>query len=360
MSANTMLNFFPASGGDFFWLRYENDSNAANVIIDTGLRRDWISLRRVMNTIKHSGEAVEAVILTHIDDDHIGGFLRWLEAEEEPPQIRKLLFHTGADAAGSFVAEKATAKFTPTRAEACDYGVATASSIVELLARRGMRPCPEDRIVMGGAPFSLPFNATLRFISPSERTLAAFREKWRQEAPAQPQNYAAGRGTWEDLDELLSCGERPDTSVTNGASLAFLFDYGDTHIAFLGDAFAETCVEGLRAYGYSEAEPYRASLIKLSHHGSARNLSEELLQLLSGNSFLLSSSETKLSRTQKITVARLLNARDKVMLYTNFDLPVGFLSTRDRAEYVDSGRLSIMHVTQSRPEEIRDGLVLKG
>lgn len=357
MSANTMLNFLPASGGDFFWLRYENDSNAANVIIDTGLRRDWISLRRVMNTIKGSGEAVDALILTHIDDDHIGGFLRWLEVEQEPPQIRKLLFQTGRGAAASSEDE------TPPRggrAAACDYGVATACSIAEQLAWRRTLPRPEEGMVLGGPPLSLPLGATLRFISPSEETLAAFLEKWRQEAPAQPQNYAAGRGWWEDLDQLQSCGESPDASVTNGASLAFLFDYGDIHIAFLGDAFAETCVEGLKACGYSEAEPYRADLIKLSHHGSARNLSDELLKLLAGSSFLLSASETKLSRTQKLTAAKLLKARDKVTIYTNFDLPAGFLSSQDRTEYVDSGRLSITRVTQSRPEEIRDGLILKG
>lgn len=360
MERKTVLHFLPASGGDFFWLRYGTDESAANLIIDTGMRKDYLCLKRIMEEIEADHQVLDALILTHIDDDHIGGFFRWLKTANDYPPIKTICFNTGDEKKPVFNAACALERGFKSQDKTAmgDYGVATAHSILEFLADKHLDARLAGQIVIGSPTMQLPFGATIRFISPSSQTMQGFIENWEKEARASQQDYAANTFDWENLDDMRHEREAPDQSVSNGASLAFLFDYEETHIAFLGDAFADVCVEGLKNLGYSEVNPYQASLIKLSHHGSARNLSDDLLKILSGNSFLMSSSSSKLSRTQKRTVAKLLVSRRKITVYTNFSLPNGFLSNRDRSIYIDTGKLQILFV-DGAAIPVTNGLYLK-
>ena len=68
----------PANGGDFLWLCYGCGNRRSHILIDSGYGQCYKDYSAVMRYIYEAGETVEAVLLTHIDNDHIGGFLRWL------------------------------------------------------------------------------------------------------------------------------------------------------------------------------------------------------------------------------------------------------------------------------------------
>ncbi len=71
----------------------------------------------------------------------------------------------------------------------------------------------------------------------------------------------------------------PDASITNGSSIATIIELGGVRILMLADAWAEDVVQQLQAFqsnGYSMI----FDAIKISHHGSLRNTSPELLQLV--------------------------------------------------------------------------------
>ena len=55
-----------------------------------------------------------------------------------------------------------------------------------------------------------------------------------------------------------------DTSIANQSSIVFTFEYAGTRILFCGDAWAENIPGG------------KYDLVKLSHHGSIRNISDEI------------------------------------------------------------------------------------
>lgn len=109
----------------------------------------------------------------------------------------------------------------------------------------------------------------------------------------------------------------PDRSISNGASLAFLFEFEGKRLAFLGDAWAEECLDGLGTLGYSREYPCQTSLVKLSHHVSPHNFPEELAQTLRAPCFLLSTKPLFRIKGQKITIARLLKQGQSVTIILN-------------------------------------------
>lgn len=76
--------------------------------------------------------------------------------------------------------------------------------------------------------------------------------------------------------------DREDTSKTNRASIAFVWELGDKKILLLGDATSEVVIEGIQAYKKKNQIPLNEKIyfdaIKIPHHGSDANLSKELLK----------------------------------------------------------------------------------
>lgn len=352
----TELYFFPAKGGDFLWLRYSSSHDTFhNIIIDGGFQSCCHEFCAVMNRIFRAGESVEAILLTHFDHDHIGAFLRWLSLDGgNMPEIRRIYFNTGQGIAREFGLESDGLTFEQEqryRMAASDYSVNQAYSILELLEARRLLPSLCSCQVMGAAPVELTGGATLRFISPSKESAIQYSKMF----VAEPEhkgivNYGGAvipAQTWDDLDVLKESRTALDHSVSNGGSLAFLFDYDNIHLAFLGDAHVDICADGLRLLGYSKENPYRADFVKLSHHGSARNISQELLSILSCDDYLISTNTRKVERVHKMGIAMLLQHHTPIRLYWNCGWPEKMFTARDRERYIDTGALTMYRTDRS-------------
>jgi len=93
----TELHFLPAAGGDFLWLRFGTLADKVhNIIIDSGYRSCFLDFNAVLRSLVRAKETIDAIVLTHTDDDHIGGFLCWLESSgAENAPIERIYFNTG-------------------------------------------------------------------------------------------------------------------------------------------------------------------------------------------------------------------------------------------------------------------------
>lgn len=355
------VHFLPAQGGDFIWLKY-GSTMKQNLIIDSGFsscKNDFVS---VMDWIRKDGGIVEAIILTHTDKDHISGFLNWLRDDPfDPPPVQRIIFNTGRGTErvikyppalypeDGFLAREATGK----------YSVGQGKTLLEWIDQRGLSPRLIDYTTMTSPPILLDSGAILQFISPSHEELERMAKLWQPEADS-PVQYGASEPCYEDLDELMAELSAQDTSISNGASLAFLFEFAGNRLAFLGDAHPDVCLRGLGGLGYSARRPCYADLIKLSHHGSPRNLTQELLRTLPSQHFLLSTSERAPIRPQKVTIARILKCLGKASIYRN--CRAGYLLTQaDRAKY-DQACLALYHMGPGgdRMKTIKEGLILYG
>ena len=88
------------------------------------------------------------------------------------------------------------------------------------------------------------------------------------------------------LDMLVSRGFYEDYGKVNASSISLLIEAYGRRLLFLGDAPSHYVAQSLHAMGYSKECPLHADLVKLSHHGSRKSTSPELLNLIQSGCFL--------------------------------------------------------------------------
>lgn len=277
--------------GDCIHLRY----NGCNLVIDTGPTSSAGAFRNLCETILATGECLDALIITHYDDDHIGGILK----------AGDIGFHDIYFNAYDGVAENDNLSATQNQ------------RLFRMLPAAVAHPSvlAGDVIEIGGAKLTAH--------APTDIALS--------KAKTQMRNADVSLGVISDwgfsFDELME-KDYPisDSSISNQASIVFTFTYGGYKILFTGDAWDESIPAG------------SFDIVKLPHHGSARNVSDELLTRLDTDAFLICADGT--SHPNKQTIAKLLKIKGKAIIYSNYDWWLnGFLKPEDM-KYIDSGKLT--------------------
>lgn len=67
------IHMMKAQEGDFIWLSYGDMEKEYHLLIDGGVKDCRERYADVVRSISAKGESIEAIILTHIDCDHIAG-----------------------------------------------------------------------------------------------------------------------------------------------------------------------------------------------------------------------------------------------------------------------------------------------
>ena len=96
-----------------------------------------------------------------------------------------------------------------------------------------------------------------------------------------------------------------DTSKTNASSIA-LFEFDGRRILFTGDGDDPRIVESLRPIAEAEGGRLRLDALKVPHHGSAANISRELLELIDCPRYLISTNGERHGHPDPVAMARIL------------------------------------------------------
>lgn len=140
-------------------------------------------------------------------------------------------------------------------------------------------------------------------VDPKERELAAYVEHF---GPI-------------DVDKLAATPFNRDGSPTNPTSIGLLFEFEGTRIVFTGDADDPRLVASLRPRAEAEGGRLRIDALKVAHHGSARNLSNDLLGLLDCGRYLISTNGKIHGHPDDVAIARILkNGGETKELFFNY------------------------------------------
>ena len=252
------LNILPANSGDCLHLRFQSSYGWNNVIIDSGTSATADKLRALLKQIKDNGEKVDLLCFSHIDNDHIEGAEQvFVPPLFEPGLIRQIWMNVPSDAIPK---SGAVGVFSPKNAGTAikllkaivNYGIPFKYTVIE-----------GDELVIG--------NARIQVVLPSSKRLTAFYESWKKD----PSLYK-------------DKSSRKDNSPTNGSSIALLCTIGERKLLLVGDAFAEDLVK----VGEKYAGDGGFSIVKLPHHGSNANMTDEMLRSLKTKEFIISTVET--------------------------------------------------------------------
>ncbi|MGP5564990.1 ComEC/Rec2 family competence protein [Vreelandella alkaliphila] len=318
-----------ANHGDCILVTHEGPNGAFNLLVDGGNSATFRhgprgrfkgALCSTLDELKAKGQHIDLVILTHIDDDHIGGLL---SAFKSPGYLREMVrsvwFNSSRTITNYFDAPEIPQNDIYLSDDSPDTSIRQGKALEALLDESG---CDRASLIMAGQTIEEgPFTFTI--LSPDEKKLRQLLCIW-PEDQSSPDTAGASRDYALSFEEIWETDTfEADTSIANGSSIAFILKSDDKVLLFLGDAHDETVVENLRSIGYSSEAKLTVDLVKVSHHGSQYNTSPEFLNLVDSGRYLISTDGSKHGLPNKRTIARILASNENGKICFNYGEIIG-------------------------------------
>ncbi len=309
------IYFLQVKHGDAFIIECVKGDAHGLVVVDGGPTCCGYLLR---NKLQDLGTP-DLMVLTHYDDDHIGGILQLANScFDNKTMIAKEVW---ANCAG--YVEVAENKNTSVK-----QGVKLSVKLNELCTKHGLKWSDN---LSEGAEYTYPF-ANIEVVSPTKDIMGKIIEK--QEEEGKQYLKATQKNTenlLKSLDELSNIEPTEpeltkNADLANASSIAFILRCDNLSILMLGDSYPQTVEKYLRSKGYSEDLPLEVDYVKVSHHGSKNNTSNRLLDIIKCNKYLISTNGGKnhSNHPDRIAIAHILchpkrNKDEKVHLYFNYE-----------------------------------------
>jgi beta-lactamase superfamily II metal-dependent hydrolase len=303
------ITFLDAGCGDAIHIRYfGNDGIFHNILIDGGTESGNIyerSLRKKLEQIIAGNEIIDLWIITHIDDDHIGGLLRLIKDDEVLSQIdlskTKFWYNYSIWDYDTGVRDN-NLKSVRQAMRLRDY-LTTVSTIV-------------SPITNALAPIDV-WGARLTIISPDEEAYKNLLEKWKNEEVKirTKESSRAKKGTNNDYKTKISefdvSTEVLDDSEENASSIAFILEFNGKSVLFAADSNPDVLISSLM--NITAGAKLKLHYMQVPHHGSRYNISNKLLQLIDCENYIISADAFNRSNLpNKVSLVKILDSnKDK-------------------------------------------------
>ena len=337
------IKFLKAFNGDSILISFLENNIPKNILIDGGIGDTYKTtsnvkgdLHEVIKKIREDKQFIDLLVLTHFDDDHIGGILRWLNKDKEAVSlIKKVWFNSGKEIAKKFTSEENKDLDIEIAEETDDFHTSPKQGIKFEKYLRDNNLW-EGKIIEQGLICDL-FGLKFKILSPNDDKLDKLLKLYEKQTDyfTSGGEYDFGISLKDFIDEEIQPGFkfREDNSVANGSSIAFIMEYENKNFLFLADAHPSIVVEGLNKFGYNKDNQLNAELMKVSHHGSTYNTSEGLLEIVKTKNYVISSDATKHGLPNKRTIARVIHNNPNAFIYFNYDLKDIMFSAQDWKDY---------------------------
>lgn len=311
---------YDAGKGDCLRIRFCDEKGAyRNISVDSGTRRFGSSYISIFQDIQGAGESVDMQLITHTDEDHLGGLLYMVN-------------HEISIQAGVVVMNYPQNLPAPSGGDT-PLSVPQANQIISRLGTQKINM----RSGLRGDALALD-EVHIQILHPMQEQVEAAFNTVSQNTPL---------GITDDrslpLQQLM---ERElyyrDASLSNRASIIFVLEYAGKRLLFTGDSWSADILESVRIYAEDRGEelPIRFDAVKLPHHGSAGNISEEWPKVFCAQRYILCADGR--SHPSKQTIAKLLNWYGDVKIVSPLDWwKSGFFSDKDIAQFIESKRLQL-------------------
>lgn len=338
------ISFLRASNGDAIFVSFDDfDGETRNILIDGGPGTTYQfkdgkgktqpgPLKSLVEKLWKEDRVIDLLVLSHIDEDHIEGLIRWFENDTHASEmVRKVWFNSARTISAYFgnrEKKRRLLKFSP--ANSILTGVKQGIVFEDFLLRTNIW----DRTVIKSGDRIEVFGAQLEILSPNDAGLLRLENRWTTEASG---IETTGKATDYSipLKKLLSYDRfKEDSKVPNQSSIAFILTHSDRNYLFLADAHPTAVAEALTKLGYSDENKLKAELMKISHHGSKGNTSNELLAMIDCKKFVVSSNGAIHKLPDKQCLARIIGSVPDAELYFNYPEMIGnIFSDEDAAAY---------------------------
>lgn len=337
------VNFLEANHGDCILISFEYEGSTKNILIDSGVSKTYEykignrlkngNLKNEITKLEEKNQFVDLLIITHVDDDHIGGILKYFASNDYNSNlIKKVWFNSG-----KLINEHFQENFENQNEQELNEFNTTNTSIkqgVTFESKIESSNTWDRKLIKSDLEELTELGVKFKILSPNEKKLKKLLHKWEKESPS---SLTSGENDYnKSIEELIENDEfREDSSVHNGSSIAFILEILDKKMLFLGDAHPSTIIEKLIDYGVSEANKLKVDFVKLSHHASKANTSYELLRLIDCKKFVVLTDGSFHGLPNKATFSRIFNLNDDSELYFNYSHLIDeIFSAEEKTNYI--------------------------
>jgi len=320
------IEMLPAKDGDCLWIEYGKTDEVHRVVIDGGPLGASDALRSRIEALPVADRNLELLIVTHIDSDHIAGIVKLFQSPPEGLFIRQVWFnayrHLVEGYLGAKEAEFLTVYLQKIEDKRPGFWNGAFGGKAVVVPDEG--PLPQRNL--GGG-------LKLTVLGPDAKALRALKRDWdevigeymtpgsleeAEELLKKDKRYRPGYLGAIDVHELAQQPFAEDTSAANGSSIIIVAEYDKKKCLLAADAFPSKIAAGLNRFRNGGGRcPFDA--VKVPHHGSQHNNSNELYQGIDSPVFLISTDGSKHEHPDQEAIARILdNKRRKVKLVFNY------------------------------------------
>lgn len=369
-----IIEMFPAKNGDSLLIRLDSKQN---ILIDMGYRNTYKSfIRNRLLEIKKEGQCIDLLIITHIDEDHIEGAIEFLKenGQADNPNIievkeiwhnsyRHLEFekHKINNISRFENMQLQDIKFSNSKVlnnestENKDISALQGSTLARLLHKNlyamwnksyEMKAINVDEI----ESISIG-EIKIILLSPNTEKLKELSKLWLRKLEAidiefslsdeiifddayemyvkkvreiedveEEQDISYNSKTIEGLINTDIIQGKVDKSKSNGASIAFIMEYKNKKLLFLGDAHEDIIIDGIEKYR-EKGNELKFDLVKVSHHGSLKN-NFKWIESIKSNRYLFSTDGSKHKHPSYEVITKILQKKDEKKLYFNYPINV--------------------------------------
>lgn len=326
------IEVFQADRGDCMLVTCEGETTT-NILIDLGVKdtyKDFIKKR--FEELKDRGENVDLIVFTHVDDDHIGGALPFLVDNCNPAvpnklgisdvwlnSYRHLSFERVTDAINQRVKNSMIRQISiPVDDDKTNITAEDGTTLAGMLyrSRYPWNAAFEGKTVMAGSePIFIGNEVKITVLTPTFEQLSNLQRIWIRElrrmfpevelnddeilddAILYVTHLLEEEYIFDDAEpiskgalELIEGKFSEDTSVINASSITFILEYHNKRLLFLADSPPSTVLQQLKSLypEMSPEKPVHFDAVKVSHHGSKRNTSSQLMKQISSERFIFS------------------------------------------------------------------------
>ncbi|WP_369264296.1 ComEC/Rec2 family competence protein [Streptomyces sp. R35] len=342
-----MIRFtmMPGEDGDCLLLEYGDDAFVRRILVDGGRSGTYPLIKPTLDGLDG---LVDLLVVTHVDQDHILGVLALMDDPDRSVEFADVWFNgfdqlLDSEGFGAVDGEKLTSALL---AQKVPWNDAFGGRSVEV----------------GRELAWFDDGSTMDVLSPDRGQLERLAPVWSAECAKN--GLIPGRDPDElppvegfehfgapNVEQLAASPFKPDTSKTNLTSIGLLFEFEDKRIVLTGDADDRRLVASIRPLAEAAGGRLHLDVLKVAHHGSDHNLSNELLGLIDCDRYLISTSGARHDHPHEIAVARILqHGGDEKEIVFNY---------RDRAVMWDVAALkNRFGYTVTAPErDAEDGFV---
>ena len=360
------IKMMPAQYGDCFWI-YTSDK--INILVDGGLKSTYNHWIKPLTFFGNRYELIfDLVIVTHIDCDHIGGIVAFLEDCEKNCRVGlKEIWHNGLFQIGG-------KKFL----EYSERDVERDEEILNAIIQRGYLSSEDSNIGVSESfaldvliqekkvvrnignknsaicdktgEYNLGILTKILVLGPDKESLNAMEKYWQKEMIARNyrfqvtnrvklmqafefqmsavNNYYAPfelQISGKDcIERYLSDLEDKDISVTNRSSICFVIEEGKYKVLFLGDAVIYNNGSLMKRLEEKYGRTCHFTAIKLPHHGSRYNVSIDFIKRYTADEYYFSTNSERFGHPDIDVIADVIyysGANNKKLIF-NYSLDV--------------------------------------